>query len=69
MLQDICPWSYLPNNHPGQTIYISARLMILLSGHPSLKKGGETFIPKLIRFPAMPRWGLKFLRLKFALGD
>jgi len=43
--------------------------MILLSGHPSLKKGGETFIPKLIRFPAMPRWGLKFLKLKFALGD
>jgi hypothetical protein len=33
-------------NHPGQTIYISARQMISLSGHPSLKKGGETFVPK-----------------------
>jgi hypothetical protein len=40
-------WTYFSElNHPGQNIYISARQMILWSGHPSLKKGGETFVPK-----------------------
>jgi len=33
-------------NHPGQTVYFSARKMILWSGHPSLKKGGETYTLK-----------------------
>jgi len=39
------PESYF--NHPGQTIYISINLILLRSGHPSLKKGGETSVPKL----------------------
>jgi len=33
-------------NHPGQTVNFAARKMILWSGHPSLKKGGEIFVPK-----------------------
>jgi hypothetical protein len=41
-------WTYFSELHqpPRPDIYISARLMVLLSGHPSLKKGGETFVLK-----------------------
>jgi hypothetical protein len=44
-------------NHPGQNIYISVHQMILWSGHPSLKKGGEIFPQNFVKLTAIGERG------------
>ncbi len=47
-------WTYFSELHqpPRPDIYISARLMVLLSGHPSLKKEGKLLSPNLLKLTA-----------------